>query len=289
MRKYAYLFSIIVFLSACESAEKNNEILRANDENQQLKLESAMKDSIIFTIVQSLNDIGDNLEVVKAKQGIVTMYANSDEENNLNQREKIIEDIQMINKLMEDNKNRLTWMKSKIDHLSKELKNSVLKIANFEKMIADLTKRLEQKDVEIGELKDRLVNLNISMDSLSIAFGIQEIEIEDQVAALNTAYYCYGSFKELKEKGVITKEGGFIGIGRTEVLTEDFNKSYFTKIDITETTSIDLYSDKAKLVTSHPSGSYTIQGQDEGKVDKLVITEPGEFWGASKYLVIVVN
>ena len=289
MSKYAYLLSIIVCLCACESAEMNNEIIRANDENQQLIEESAKKDSIIFVIVQSLNDIGDNLEEVKAKQGIVTMYANSDEEHNLNQREKIIDDIQMINKLMEDNKDRLAWMKSKVDHLSKDLKNSVLKIANLEKLIASMTRSLEAKDVEIGELKDKLVNLNISLDSLSIAYDIQEIEMEGQVATLNTAYYCYGTFKELKEKGVITKEGGFIGIGRTEVLTEDFNKSYFTRIDVTETTSIDLYSDKAKLVTNHPSGSYTLEGEDEGKVDKLVITEPGEFWGASKYLVIVVE
>jgi hypothetical protein len=190
---------------------------------------------------------------------------------------------------MEDNKDRLAWMKSKIDHLSKDLKSSVLKIANLEKLIARMTKSLEEKDVEIGELKDKLVNLNISLDSLSIAYDIQEIEMEGQVASLNTAYYCYGTFKELKEKGVITKEGGFIGIGRTEKLTEDFNKSYFTKIDITETTSIDLYSDKAKLVTNHPSGSYALEGQEEDKVDKLVITEPGEFWGASKYLVIVVD
>lgn len=289
MRKYAYLLSIIGCLYACDSAELNNEILRANDEKQQLMEESAKKDSIIFTIIQSLNDIGDNLEEVKAKQGIVTMYANSNEENNLNQRDKIIDDIQMINKLMEDNKDRLAWMKSKIDHLSKDLKSSVLKIANLEKLIASMTKSLEEKDVEIGELKDKLVNLNISLDSLSIAYDIQEIEMEGQVASLNTAYYCYGTFKELKEKGVITKEGGFIGIGRTEKLTEDFNKSYFTKIDITETTSIDLYSDKAKLVTNHPSGSYALEGQEEDKVDKLVIKEPGEFWGASKYLVIVVD
>jgi len=289
MRKYAYLLSIIGCLYACDSAELNNEILRANDEKQQLMEESAKKDSIIFTIIQSLNDIGDNLEEVKAKQGIVTMYANSNEENNLNQRDKIIDDIQMINKLMEDNKDRLAWMKSKIDHLSKDLKSSVPKIANLEKLIARMTKSLEEKDVEIGELKDKLVNLNISLDSLSIAYDIQEIEMEGQVASLNTAYYCYGTFKELKEKGVITKEGGFIGIGRTEKLTEDFNKSYFTKIDITETTSIDLYSDKAKLVTNHPSGSYALEGQEEDKVDKLVITEPGEFWGASKYLVIIVD
>lgn len=289
MKKYACLLLLLTCLYACDSAEMNNEIIRANEEKQLLLEESAMKDSIIFVIVQSLNDIGDNLEVVKQKQGIVTMYANSDEKNNLNLREKIIEDIQMINKLMEDNKNRLAWMKSKIDHLSKDLKSSVLKIANFEKMIARLTKSLEEKDLEIGELKDKLVNLNISLDSLSVAYDMQEIEMEGQVAVINTAYYCYGTFKELKEKGVITKEGGFIGIGRTEKLTDDFNKSYFTKIDITETTTIDLYSDKARLITNHPSGSYTLEGPEKGQIDKLVIKEPGEFWSTSKYLVIVVD
>ena len=46
------------------------------------------------------------------------------------------------------------------------------------------------------------------------------------------------SVKELKENNVITKEGGIIGLGKTTKLSSDFNKEYFTKINIEKTTSI---------------------------------------------------
>ena len=178
-------------------------------------------------------------------------------------------------------------MNKKIASFKKELKGAGFKIAEFEKMIARLTKSVEEKDVEINTLKDELVNLNISLDSLSVVYAEQTEVVEQQAEALHTAFYCYGTFKELKTQGVVTKEGGFIGIGRTKKLTDDFNKKYFTQIDITETTSIDLFSKKDKIITTHPSGSYKLEGVD--KVDKLLITNLEEFWSASKYLVIIVE
>jgi hypothetical protein len=130
--------------------------------------------------------------------------------------------------------------------------------------------------------------MNMSLDSLALAYDIQGFVVEEQAMALNTGFFCYGTFKELEEKGVITKKGGFIGIGKTEQLKQDFNTDYFTQIDITERETIDLFSKKANVLTSHPSDSYKLEGDDES-VDKLVILDPVRFWSASKYLVVVVE
>jgi hypothetical protein len=87
---------------------------------------------------------------------------------------------------------------------------------------------------------------------------------------------------------VLTKEGGFIGMGKAEKLKADFNKTYFTQVDVSETTSIPLACKKAKLITVHPTESYKFDGP-EGKIEKLIITNTEEFWSTSKYLVIVVD
>jgi hypothetical protein len=105
---------------------------------------------------------------------------------------------------------------------------------------------------------------------------------------LNTAYYAFGTSKELIKNNVLTKEGGFIGMGKTAKMKEDFNKAYFTKVDASTTNEIVLGAKKAKLITTHPSGSYKIEGAD-GKAEKLVILNSDDFWSASKYLVIVVE
>ena len=77
-------------------------------------------------------------------------------------------------------------------------------------------------------------------------------------------------------------------MGKTEKMKGDFNKEYFTKVDASTTTEIVLAAKKAKLLTTHPTGSYKIVGAD-GKAEKLVITNVDDFWSVSKYLVIVVE
>jgi copper chaperone CopZ len=49
-----------------------------------------------------------------------------------------------------------------------------------------------------------------------------------------------------------------------------------------------LYSKKAELLTSHPAGSYTLK-LDAQQQYVLRITDPQKFWGASKYLVVLVK
>jgi len=42
------------------------------------------------------------------------------------------------------------------------------------------------------------------------------------------------------------------------------------------------------MLTSHPSSSYTLQ-RDANKQYVLRITDPQQFWSASKYLVVQVD
>jgi len=106
-----------------------------------------------------------------------------------------------------------------------------------------------------------------------------------QEAELNTAYYVVGSSKDLREKGVLTKEGGIVGIGATEKMrTEGLNKEPFQQIDLSQTSAVMVGAKKARLATPHPHGSYTLENGGE----KLVILDKDEFWSLSKYLVVVV-
>ncbi|MBL4658088.1 MAG: hypothetical protein JKX73_08825, partial [Flavobacteriales bacterium] len=239
-------------------------------------------------IVQSFNEIEDNLHEIKQKQGIISLNTTGDVETEATRREHIVNDMQMINEMMEANKKKVRDFEWTINNLVKEQKYSKLKMAEFQRMIDRLTTMVQEKDAEIAQLKTDLLSMNMSLDSLALAYDIQSIVVEEQAISLNMGFFCYGTFKELEEKGVVTKTGGFIGIGKTEQLKQDFNSDYFTQIDITDTESIDLYSKKATILTSHPSDSYKLEG-DEESVDKLIIIEPIKFWSASKYLVIVVE
>lgn len=261
------------------NTELSPEMEKLTQENQRLTEESIKKDSAIGSFIRSFSEIEENLSTIKEKEKGISLKTKSAELNQ-STKDQIVEDINTINQL-------LTTNREKISALNKKLKKSNIKITELDKMIEKLTKQVEEKDVEIASLQNDLTDAHAALKHMFEEYNAKSTESDLQTDKLNTAFYVFGNSKELKQQGVITKEGGFIGMGKTEKLMEDFNKNYFTKIDITKTTVISLFSKKAKLVTSHPSGSYNFEGT--GKVDKLIITNPQEFWSASKYLVIVVE
>jgi predicted nuclease with TOPRIM domain len=156
--------------------------------------------------------------------------------------------------------------------------------------------KLAEKDKELAGLKEQLETLNAtietlhtSLDTMTAQHTVKTRVIAEQTTKLNTAYYAVGTYKELKEKKVLNKEGGFLGLGKEEVLKKDFNTEYFTMIDITKTTNIVIGNKKAKLLTTHPSDSYKMNQNDKKVFTDITITNPEKFWKVSKYMVIVID
>jgi chromosome segregation ATPase len=110
-------------------------------------------------------------------------------------------------------------------------------------MIENLSKQIEEKDLQIAQLKDdltkvnvqvtdlttKVVDLNANVDNLSALNQEKEQVIEAKTAEMNTAYYVIGTTSYLKDNKIVTKEGGFIGLGRTKELVPDIDKSALTK------------------------------------------------------------
>ncbi len=279
MRTKSIILSLIfstLFISC-----NQDKIDQLSEENSEYQADNAEKDSTINNMLQTFNEIQENLNVIKEREGILQA---TDPESG---KQNMIDDIKAINELMKRNEE----LNAK---LNKQLNNSNYKLSELRKMVDNLNRQIELKNQEIAKLNEQLQakdaqigKLYFSVDSLNYAVGQKEEEIEKVTDDLNTAYYAFGTFKELKEKNVLTKEGGFLGLGKTESLKDNINMEYFTKIDIRKQQSFLIYADKAELVTKHPENSYKFMGDE--KVDSLVITNPEEFWKAGKTLVIVVD
>lgn len=246
--------------------------------NGELNGKLTEKEAAMQEFISSFNEIQENLNAIKEKEKIVSSASSQGDVKS--KEDQIKEDIQSIYDLMSKNKNR-------INSLSKKLKNSNLKLEGLEKMIENLQNSINLKDSEIAELKTKMEGLNIELSNLTTNYQEVEQEVVAKTEEINTAFYAIGTSKELKEKNVISKEGGFIGLGKTTKVKEDFNKEYFTKVNIEQTSSINIGAKKAKIITTHPSGSYKIVG--EKPVEKIEIINAKEFWSASKYCVIVIE
>lgn len=266
--------------TSCGPGEKEPNPLAdsLSNVNGELSGKLSEKEAALQQFVTTFNEIQDNLNAIKEKEKIVTGSAKSGDVKS--KEDQIKEDIQAIYDLMGKNKNR-------INSLTKKLKASKVKIEGLEQMLATLQAQLTEKDNEITDLKGQIEALNIELSNINTNYEEIEQEVEVKTEKLNTAFYAFGTSKELKEKGIITKEGGFIGIGKSSKLKDDFNRDYFTKVDITKTDVINIGAKKAKILTTHPTGSYKLVG--EKSVEKIEITNAEDFWGASKYLVIIIE
>ena len=284
IKHFAFFVIIILtnfLLSNCsKGSDESENSIKDSIENVTGNLNGKLteKDAAIQELVSSFNEIQENLNTIKEKEKIISKVTSDGDVKS--KEDQIKEDIQSIYDLMAKNKDR-------IGSLSKKLKNSKLKIDGLEKMIDNMQATLNLKDSEIEELKTKIEGLNVELSNLTTNYKAVENESNQKTEIINTAFYAIGTSKELKEKNVITKEGGIIGLGKTTKLSSDFNKDYFTKINIEKTTSINLGAKKIKILTTHPSNSYKLIG--EKPIEKLEITNTKEFWSASKYLVIILD
>jgi len=259
--------------------EKNPVVDSLAGDNSNLKGQLTEKEAAIQEFVNTFNEIQANLNEIKEKEKIVT--SNTQQGTDVKSKEEQIkQDIQSIYELMGKNKAR-------ISSLNKKLKNANTKIAGLEQMIATLEAQLNEKDIQITDLKNKVEQLNIELSNLVVNYENLEQENQVKTEKLNLAYYVIGTGKELKQKGITEKEGGFVGLGKVTELKKDFNKEYFTKIDVSQTTVIPIGAKKIKILSTHPSNSYKLIGQKP--VEKLEIVNADDFWSVSKYLVIVIE
>ncbi|MFO0321293.1 MAG: hypothetical protein ACK504_02565 [Bacteroidota bacterium] len=268
----------ILFMNSCSSSNEKDANPLADSlsgANFVLNSELSEKEQALQEFVNSFNEIQENLNAIKEKEKIVSKNSQSGDVKS--KEETIQEDIQAIYDLLSKNKNR-------ISSLTKKLKESKTQISGLEVLIANLQAQVDAKDGEIATLKAELESKNIELSNIQLNLQSTEAESQTKTVKLNSAYYAFGTTKELKEKGVISKEGGFIGIGKSTHLKADFNKDYFTKIDISATSYINIGAKKIKILSTHPTNSYKLVG--DKSVEKIEILNPEEFWSISKYLVI---
>lgn len=280
---------LLVPIAACNFGPSKSELKEKTDS---LYMAAAEKDRQLNEFVNALVEIDQNLAQIKEKENLITLTA-SETQGNEKIQDQINRDIKMIYDLMVQNQ-------EKIAHLEKQLRSSNTENANMKKLIASLNEQLKEKTAEIMLLNEKLkekdfqidnlnfavLGLNQSLDSLKTVQTETSQKLDNTTTELYTAYYAIGTSKELKDQNIINKEG-FLNT-RTKVLTEDVNKTYFTKVDTREIERIPLMKKRVKLLSSHPDGSYVIEtANDDTKI--LVIKDKTAFWSVSKYLIIQVS
>ena len=280
------VMAALALLVSCGQGKKEN-LVNGDSVSQIIN----QKDAEINNLLGTVNDIQDGLRQITEAQGRINELKQAGSEGSA--VNDIREQMAFIQRTMELNQQRIAT-------LEKELKNSNINSANLKQTIQSLQAQLNDKTTQIEQLTAELAardltikeqaatirNLNtdkanLSQDkaNLTQANEAKARTISQQDRDLNKAWYVFGTKRELKDHNIL-KSG--------DVLTQGVNKSYFTEVDVRNLRSIPLGSKSAKLLTTHPKNSYTLD-KNEDKTYTLNITDPATFWSVSRYLVIQVK
>ena len=274
-------FSLIAFTS-CKKEQKAPQLENAQ-QNDSLQKIIAERDNEINDMMETFNQIEEGFRQINEAENRVNIMKDGE---GTNKKRQLMENIRFIANTMKENRELIAKLRQQLresnvkgDQFKKTIENLVRELDSKDQQLQQLRAELDAKDIHINELDATINTLNTNVSNLQEESSKKTETINAQDKQLNTAWYVFGTKKELKEQHII--EGD-------KVLESNFNKSYFTKIDIRVDKEIKLYSKSAKILTIHPSGSYTLE-RNANKQYVLRITNPQIFWSTSKYLVMVVK
>jgi chromosome segregation ATPase len=286
-------------LTGCDQTEteKKNAALEAQSLHYaMLKGEIAVRDSMIDEMVTAFDKVDANLELIREKEAAVRDLAENEEASG-DRKDRIVRDVQVINTLMSDNRKEIARLRQRI-------KSSGIKVSGLEDRLARMEAEGVQKDRQLAEFRESLASreqqiagLTDTLNQREMYLALQETIIDRQETLMevqeneiNTAYFTTGSFKELKDRGLVEKKGALLGVlGGKKAYTAEGPEKEFIRIDQRDHTRIPVFAKKAELVTAHPANSYRMNLDEDGRVSTLEILNPKAFWESSRYLVVATN
>lgn len=298
------LFAVcaVMALTGCNSGQK--KMNPADIQNDSLRSIIQARDNEINDMMGTLNDIQQGFSEINAAENRVSIAKDGE---GADKATVIKQQIQFIAQRMKENRELIKKLQDQLretgfkgDQMKKTIENLQAQLIQKDGELKKLRAELQAKNIHIAELDETISGLNSDVASLNTSVQNLSTEksnltkekaqlqtesnkksetISTQDKQLNTAWYVFGTKKELKQNNILN--GG-------KVLREGFNRNYFTKIDIRVDKEIKLYSKSAKILTAHPSSSYSLTKDTNGQY-VLRISDPESFWSTSKYLVVQVK
>ena len=282
MKKIMLLGLCMAAMVACKQ-EKPKADLALVQQRDSLNQIIVQKDNEINDMMSTMNEIEEGFREISEAENRVSIAKDGE---GANKQQRIRENMQFIQQTMKQNRDLINKLRQQLressfkgEQLKRAIENLAQQLEEKNQQIQQLRAELDAKDIHILELDENIANLNTDVSNLTAESSRKTETINAQDKELNTAWFVFGTKSELKEQNIYVKG---------KVLQSNFNKEYFTKIDIRVDKEIKLYSRSAELLTAHPSNSYTLQ-RDANKQYVLRITNPQQFWSTSKYLVVLVK
>ncbi len=278
----------VMIIAGCNnnSEELQKQVSQLQNEASTLHQTIAERDKHLDEAMQAVNEIYKEIEQARSKEAqLVERTGGSEGPAQLtgtDTRQKLMQNITAIGTTLKENRKKLNDLQSK-------LKASRSEFASLNTLVESLKKSLGEREQSIAMLETRVQGLEATVAENTRTIQEKEAVIDQQQRTMKTGYYIVGTRDELKEKGIITDEGGFPWglFGSTTVMASGVDRSLFTPIDKNTDQTIHVNGEIDEILPRRNQEFFAMGSQDEHFSD-LTIVKPEGFW-QDNYLVIVVN
>ncbi len=285
----------IVFVAACvallmgcsnNTDDLQRQLAQAQSDQAAQKQLLSERDKYIEEVMAAVNDVYKDLEQSRVKEGRLLKQSKGSEWNaqnaNIDTRQKLLSDIGDIGTVLKENRKRITA-------LQVGMKKMKIQINSLDTLIANLKTTIQEREESIAQLQTQVQGLQATVADKTKMIQDREMTIDDQQRQINTAFYITGTRDELKKKGIITDEGGFLWglLGSTTVIGNDIDTNEFTAIDKSKDQTIHVQGKIDEILPHRKESAFATAQKDDNSSD-LTIVKPDKFW-QDKYLVIVTD
>ena len=209
MKKILFFGLCLMAMASCQQDNKQAQQLALNQQRDSLDKIIAQKDNEINDIMGTLNDIEEGFREISEAEGRVAVAKRGE---GASSAARIRENMQFIQSTMQQNRELIGKLRQKLRESTintEQLKRTIDNLtAQLEEKNAELQKlraELDAKDIHISELDEQIAGLNDNVASLQDEGQRKDQTISTQDKELHTAWFVYGTKKELKEQNILSK------------------------------------------------------------------------------------
>jgi hypothetical protein len=271
----------IVFGAIWMNASKKNKELNLNNEELKTLYESST--ATIGEIQSSLQSLDEDLSGQLFTQSEIPNLSPED------RHQRVIKSIANMREQIEADK-------KKIATLEAQLSGSRTQLKSVQQIVDRLKASIGEKETIMAELQDRLgimsetIEAERRLSEQEIASREQTIQekkdaLDEAAWNANVIYYTVGKRSDLKDRGVIDRKGGLLGIGKVTLVAKSLETEDFSEINLLETTEIRFPATKKgySVLSNHVATTYSVS-KDGGEY-VFTVTDPQNF-RKQKFLVI---
>lgn len=293
-RRTGYVSHVLVLaalaLTAC-GREAEQRAIAAEARLATMDTIAAAKDSLMQEMISTssfigqLNDELHKLESAGKKQVVFNERVMPIEEYRANMMNRVKE----LNTRVVENEKKLRSTQARLKKLAEHDAEMTARVAAYDSMIVGYKQVIETQRAQIADLTLQVDTL--SADNLRLTNENKYMAYQQ-----NAAFLVIGTKQELMEKGLVAEVGGsrVLGIGwrtgETLVPAHNLKPDAFQQLSKQETLEIPLPDPNKRYrlvsrqnishVENKPEKDATFQGS-------IKITDPQQFWGPSKFMILV--